>query len=240
MLLLNADSTNESLLEPESIDHTITSPPYNIGMEYEGYIDTIPYEEYLTFSKKWLTNVFKWTKPTGRLMCNIALDKSKGGKKPIASDLTQIAMDIGWKYRTMIIWDKGNVHSRTAWGSWKSSSAPNVLPPVEAILVMHKDEWKRDHTGTSDITSEEFIKYTYGMWTFKGSRKKGHVATFPRELPKRCLKLFTYKEDIILDPFMGSGTTLLECIEQKRECIGIEKFQKYFDLAKSNIDKVKL
>ena len=105
------------------------------------------------------------------------------------------------------------------------------------IVVLYKNEWKKDHKGDSDITKEEFMNWTNGIWTFNGESKKriGHPAPFPRELPKRCIKLFSYVGDTILDPFLGSGTTIIECINNNRQAVGIEMSEEYVELAEKRI-----
>jgi site-specific DNA-methyltransferase (adenine-specific) len=196
--------------------------------------------DYLEFSKKWLTNCFNWSKPQGRLLLNIPLDKNKGGNQSVGADLTNIAKEIGWQYQSTIVWHEGNISRRTAWGSWKSASAPFVIAPVELIIVLYKDSWKKENgTRISDVTKEEFMKWTNGVWTFNGESKKriGHPAPFPRELPYRCIKLFSYVDDVVFDPFCGSGTTLIEAFANKRKAIGIDIDREYCDLASKRIAK---
>ena len=169
---------------------------------------------------------------------NIGLDKNKHGKRPLCSDITKLALDAGWKYHSTIIWNEGNMSRRTAWGSWLSASAPHVIAPVEVILVLYKDRWKRSYRGTSTIQRDEFIEWTNGLWCFNGARKNGHPAPFPPELPRRCIRLFSYLEDVILDPFSGSGTTVLESISNKRSAVGIEISRDYHKLAKGRIGSI--
>lgn len=237
--IYNSDIAKKELFKLNSFDLTITSPPYNVGIEYSSNDDTISYEEYLKWTQQWLKNLLYWTKDTGRLCLNIPLDKNRGGKKSVGSDITQIAKNIGWKYQTTIIWNEGNISRRTAWGSWLSASAPYVIAPVELIVVLYKNEWKRNCKGKSDISKEEFMEWTNGIWTFSGESKKriGHPAPFPRELPKRCIKLFSYVEDTIFDPFLGSGTTLIEARLNNRKGIGVDISKEYCELAKKRVLK---
>ena len=195
--------------------------------------DNLDYCEYLNFTKDWLTNVFNWTKSTGRLCLNVPLDKNKGGQQSVGADITQLAKEVGWKYHSTIIWNEQNISRRTAWGSWLSASAPYVIAPVELILVLYKDIWKRNYKGQSDITKDEFMLWTNGVWTFNGESKKriGHPAPFPQELPYRCIKLFSYIGDLIFDPFLGSGTTTLVAEKLNRNYIGIEIDEVYYNLA---------
>lgn len=231
------DSRDEGLFEEPFADLTVTSPPYNVGLEYNTVEDDVPYEEYLAFSERWLSNCFRWTKPSGRLCLNIPLDKNKGGQRSVGADLTVIAQRVGWRYHSTIVWNEGNISRRTAWGSWMSASAPFVIAPVELIVVLYKDRWKRKSDKESDITRDEFMEWTNGLWTFGGESKKrvGHPAPFPRELPRRCMKLFSYPGDVVFDPFCGSGTTLLEAFNNHRKGIGVEIDPKYAELARERL-----
>ena len=239
--LIHGNSLLKSTLKPESVDLIVTSPPYNVGKAYNGSAkeDTIAYNpHYLNFTKKWLSNCYHWTKPTGRLCVNVALDKNKCGKAPLSADVTRLAMEVGWLYHATLIWNENNISRRTAWGSWMSASAPHIIAPVETVIVLYKEEWKRQRPGENDITAEEFKEWVLGTWTFNGESGKriGHEAPFPRELPKRCIKLFSFKGDTVLDPFLGSGTTMIEAFLNGREAIGIEKEKKYCELTKQRMD----
>lgn len=218
-----------------SVDLIVTSPPYNVDIHYNSHADDLSYEDYLEFTRKWIKKCFDLTKSEGRFLLNIPLDKNKGGQKSVGADITKIAKDIGWKYHSTIIWNEGNISRRTAWGSFMSASAPYVIAPVELILVLYKDSWKK--TGGSrknDITKKEFMDWTNGVWTFNGQSKKGaggHPAPFPIELPRRCIKLFSFIGDTVLDPFLGSGSTLIASYLHGRKGIGVEIDEKYCDIA---------
>ncbi|KLL01625.1 MAG: adenine specific DNA methyltransferase [Mycoplasmataceae bacterium RC_NB112A] len=229
----------ENSFSPQTIDLIITSPPYNVGIDYSSHADNLTYSEYLNFSETWLKNCYLWTKSTGRLCLNIPLDKNKNGKNSVAADITNLVKKIGWKYQTTIIWNEGNISRRTAWGSWMSAMAPSVIAPVEVILIFYKDRWKKDQRGQSDITREEFMEWTNGLWTFSGEspKKVNHPAPFPRELPKRCIKLFSFVGEVVLDPFAGSGTTLIEAIQNKRYAWGLEIDPQYIKNSLQRIEK---
>jgi site-specific DNA-methyltransferase (adenine-specific) len=238
--LFQGNSLDENLFDKEFIDLIVTSPPYNVGIDYNSNDDTISYESYLDFNYKWLWNCFQWSNPQARLLMNIPLDKNKGGNKAVGADLTHIAQGMGWKYHSTIVWNEGNISRRTAWGSWLSASAPFVIAPVELIVVLYKDEWKKTNgTKKSDVTKEEFMEWTNGLWTFNGESKKriGHPAPFPRELPYRCIKLFSYVDDLVFDPFAGSGTTLIVASNLNRKAVGVELDENYCQLAKNRILK---
>jgi site-specific DNA-methyltransferase (adenine-specific) len=231
--LFNEDTLTTKAIKENSVNLIVTSPPYCVSIDYEKYDDKIPYPEYKAFTRKWLERCYAFSKDDGRLCLNIPLDKNKGGQQSVYADITTIAKEVGWKYQSTIIWNEQNISRRTAWGSWLSASAPFVIAPVEVIVVLYKKFWGRRDKGKSDINKEDFIAWTNGVWSFNGESKRriGHPAPFPMELPKRCIKLFSYVDDTVLDPFAGSGTTLLACIETNRKGIGIEIDQNYCALA---------
>ena len=238
ILLLQGNSLDEKTFPMQFADLIVTSPPYNVGIEYNSNNDELSYEQYLDFSRTWIRNCYKWSKEQARFCLNIPLDKNKGGSKSVGADLTLIAQQEGWQYKTTIIWNEGNISRRTAWGSWKSASAPVVIAPVELIVVFYKKEWKKTFgSKISDITSDEFKSWTKGIWTFNGESKKriGHPAPFPTELPYRCIKLFSYQDDIVFDPFTGSGTTLLVANANNRRAVGLEIDEQYCNLAKNRL-----
>jgi site-specific DNA-methyltransferase (adenine-specific) len=230
---------NDSILdvdgiEKDSIDLIVTSPPYDVDIKYEDYDDSIPYDKYLEFTRRWLARCYEFAKDDGRFCLNIPLDKNKGGQQSVCADITTIAKEVGWRYHATIIWNEQNISRRTAWGSWLSASAPFVIAPVEVIVVLYKKKWKKTSgSGKSDITRDEFLEWTNAVWNFSGESKNkiGHPSPFPVELPRRCIKLFSFVEDMVLDPFLGSGTTLIACLQTKRKGIGVDIDKKYCELA---------
>ena len=117
---------------------------------------------------------------------NIPLDKNKGGQQHVGADLTKLATAIGFQYHSTIVWNEGNISRRTAWGSWMRASAPYVIAPVELIVILYKDQWKKTSgSGESDMNREEFMGWTNGLWTFPGESKKriGHPAPFSFRTP---------------------------------------------------------
>ncbi len=241
--IINDDFLTTDLIEKESIDLIVTSPPYNVDIHYNSFRDDIPYEKYLEFTEKWLRKAYSLMKPDGRMCLNIPLDKSKGRKEAgfqsVYVDIVTIAKRIGWKYFSTIIWNEGNISRRTAWGSWMSARAPYVIAPVEVIVIFYKERWQKIKKGESDINRDEFMEWTNGLWTFPGESKKkvGHPAPFPIELPKRCIKLFSFVGDTVLDPFLGSGTTLIACAQLNRRGIGVDIDRNYCKLAKERLIK---
>lgn len=237
------DFLTTNLIEESSIDLIVTSPPYNVDIHYNSFQDDIPYEKYLEFTEKWLRKAYALMKSDGRMCLNIPLDKSKGRKgagfQSVYADIVNIAKKVGWKYFSTIIWNEGNISRRTAWGSWLSARAPYVIAPIEVIIIFYKERWQKIKNGKSDISKKEFMDWTNGIWTFSGESKKkiGHPTPFPVELPKRCVRLFSFVGNTVLDPFLGSGSTLIACALLNRKGIGVEIDMNYCKLAKNRLIK---
>jgi site-specific DNA-methyltransferase (adenine-specific) len=229
-----ADSTRLDVVADESVDLVITSPPYNLDVGYNGYHDDLPYERYLEWVETWAAALWRVAHHGGRACINIPLDSNKGGKRAIYADYVRAFLAAGWTYQTTIVWNEQNISRRTAWGSWLSPSAPFVTAPVEMVPVFYKDEWRRTREGrTTDIERDEFLAWTLGVWQFPGEnpKKVGHPAPFPLELPRRLIKLYSFVEDVILDPFVGSGTTALAAKLLGRQCVGVDLSPDYCDMA---------
>jgi site-specific DNA-methyltransferase (adenine-specific) len=240
VLLYNDDFLTIKEIPTESVDLIVTSPPYNVGIKYNSHDDTVGYDQYLDFSLKYLDRCYELLKDDGRFCLNIPLDKNKGGQQSVYADVLSIAKKVGWKYHSTIVWNEQNISRRTAWGSWLSASAPFVIAPVEMIAVLYKNKWKKESGSLkSDIDRQDFMDWTNGMWEFSGESKAkiGHPSPFPVELPNRCIKLFSYIGDTVLDPFVGSGSTLIAAVQTNRMGIGVEIDQKYCQIAKKRLIK---
>lgn len=226
-----------------SVDITITSPPYNLGIDYGSYKDELPFDEYVNFMENVFNLVYQKTKKGGRVCINVPPDigvLKDNTKTSLDAVFYNVLTEKGFKYRTKIVWNKNQITSRTAWGSFKSPSNPNILPPFEYVLVFYKETPKKDGSKENiDITKEEFIEWTNGLWTLAPESKKkiGHPAPYPITLCERLLKMFSYKGDVALDPFIGSGTTAVAAINTNRQFIGIEKESEYVEIAKRRIDE---
>lgn len=237
--IYNADILKLKSIANNSIDLIVTSPPYNVDIKYNSHNDTMTYHDYLIFTQQWLTKCYDLLKSDGRFCLNIPLDKNKGGQQSVCADITSIAKNAGFKYHSTIIWNEQNISRRTAWGSWLSATAPYVIAPVEVIVVLYKNTWKKTSgSKRSDIIKEEFMEWTNGVWTFNGESKKkiGHPAPYPVELPRRCVKLFSFVGDTVLDPFLGSGSTLLACLYTGRNGIGVDIDKAYCELAQKRLE----
>ena len=242
IILYNDDCRNiTSYLDPESVDLCITSPPYNVGINYGEYRDVLDDEVYLKFSEEWIASVYKALKPDGRCFINVPIDCCyKDGEKATYVDIVNIARSVGLKYHGTIIWRKNHVANRFCTGTKYSAKAPITNHQSECIIIMYKETWdKTSGSGVSSIAKEDWWKLTDGTWTFPGQDKKSvkHPAPFPVKLPLNCINMFSYVDDVIIDPFVGSGTTLVACALSNRIGIGFDIDSNYLETAKHRIIK---
>lgn len=248
IILLNADVLAADLVNVPPINLVVTSPPYNVGIDYDSHTDTMTYPEYLAWCHKWLKLMYTHMAEDGRICINIPFTinpthtnkKTEGNSDnhihyPVVADYTRICESLGFKYWRTVMWDKP-ISMKTCWGSWRSASAPFMRDPCEAILIFYKNQWKRKNTGTSTISGPEFMSWTKSIWKMQPETKSKHPAAFPLELPNRCIKLFSYQEDTVMDCFMGSGTAGESAVRLGRNFIGIEKSEAYFNMAKERIE----
>ncbi len=223
-----------------SIHLAITSPPYNVGKNYDSHNDQMNYDEYLN----WLNDAWKETQrvlvPGGRFCLNIAPTGIKNFV-PIHHDFANQLKKLGMKFRTEIIWYKQTMLKRTAWGSFKSPSNPHIVPSWEYVLVFSKNSDRLDgEYNNADISKEEFMKFSDGMWYINPETKRnGHPAPFPEELIYRLIKFYSYKGNIILDMFGGTGTVALVSYKNNRKFIHIDISREYCKTAKERLKKVK-
>jgi len=228
-------------LPDNSVHLMVTSPPYNVGKEYD---KDFTLEEYLELLKNVWKEVHRVLVPAGRVCINVA----NLGRKPyipLHSLIIQTMLDFGFLMRGEIIWNKASSASpSTAWGSWCSASNPTLRDVHEYILVFSKDMFKRhkEEDKKNTITKEEFLEFTKSIWSFKAepASKIGHPAPFPVELPYRLIQLYTYEGEVVLDPFIGSGQTALAAIKTKRHYIGYDINKDYVKLARRRIKEFSL
>lgn len=223
-------------MEDNSIDLILTSPPYNIGIDYDVYNDNIEWKEYYKWCEKWLIECYRVLKNDGRIAINhyLSLGNSKYRTSPI-SKLYNIMEDIGFYHHSIAVWTDITLAKRTAWGSWLSASSPYINSPYEGILIDYKNKWKKENKGESTIDKENFIKLTRGIWNIKTETKGLTKANFSIDFASKIINLLSYKNDIVYDPFMGSGTTAIACIKNERLYIGSEISKKYCEIANERI-----
>jgi len=241
--LYNGDN-REIIPKLENVNLVITSPPYNVGIKYDSHDDLMHPEEYYEFIRDVFSKVYYILPDDGRLAINIPIQvnykKSGGSLIFLSAKIWNILEKIGFNYIATIDLDETSPHmsKRTAWGSWLSPSAPYVYNPKECVIICYKNVWKRINKGTSYFNKDnkkEFMNYVTGMWDYRAETKKLTEANFSLDIPLPAIKLLSWKEDTILDPFMGSGTTGLACEMLDRKWIGIEKSEKYYNVALKRI-----
>lgn len=229
-------SENMHQLPDNSIHLMITSPPYNASKEYD---KDLSLEEYIKLLNKVWEETYRVLVPGGRACINIA----NLGRKPyipLHSYIIESMQKIGFLMRGELIWNKAASASPScAWGSWISATNPVLRDIHEYILVFSKSSYSRKkHKKENTIKKEEFLEWTKSIWTFPAisAKKIGHPAPFPLELPHRLTQLYTFKGDVILDPFVGSGTTCLSALIDERYYVGYDNNLKYVELAKKRIE----
>jgi site-specific DNA-methyltransferase (adenine-specific) len=233
VLCKSAETMND--LPDASVHLMVTSPPYNVGKDYD---EDFSLDEYLAFLRRVWAEVYRVLVPGGRACINVA----NLGRKPYIPLHTFIIQDwlaLGALMRGEIIWNKASSSSgSTAWGSWTSAANPTLRDVHEYILVFSKGRFgrtARDRTNT--VSKEEFLEFTKSVWTFpaESARKVGHPAPFPVELPYRLIQLYTFVDDVVLDPFLGSGQTAIAALQAKRHFVGYEISEEYARLAERRI-----
>ena len=232
--IFHKSSENMSELENNSVSLTVTSPPYNIGKDSD--LDLTD-DEYWAMMENIFTEIYRVTESGGRLVVNVA----NLGRKPyipFSKYFTELLIEIGFIMRGEIIWQKSKgANANFAWGSWLSASNPVIRDIHEYCLVFSKDSLRKSSQGESSIKKEEFMESTLSIWNINPARAKkiGHPAPFPIELPQKFINLYTYKKDLVLDPFLGSGTTAVAAKLLERNFIGYEIEEKYIAIANNRL-----
>ncbi len=221
---------------PDNCVHLmVTSPPYNVGKEYD---NDLTLGEYLAFLKRVWAEVHRVLVPGGRACVNIA-NLGRRPYLPLHTWIVQGMLDLGYLMRGEIIWNKGSSSGQsTAWGSWRSASNPTLRDVHEYILIFSKGTFKRQRLNKeATISRDEFLEFTKSVWTFpaESASKVGHPAPFPVELPYRLIQLYSFKGEVILDPFIGSGQTAIAALKTGRHYVGYEINLDYVNLANARI-----
>ncbi len=223
-------------LPDHSVHLMVTSPPYNVGKEYDR---DVTLEDYLEFLDRVWREVHRVLVPGGRACVNIA-NLGRKPYLPIHSFLIRGMLEAGFLMRGEIIWNKGaSASPSTAWGTWRSPANPTLRDVHEYILIFSKGAFtrKNPHKRRATISRDDFLEFTKSVWTFPAvsARSVGHPAPFPVELPHRLIQLYTFEGEVVLDPFMGSGSTGIAALLDDRNYVGYEIEAGYVRLAERRI-----
>jgi site-specific DNA-methyltransferase (adenine-specific) len=234
--LILGSAENMKELPDNSIHLMITSPPYNVSKEYD---KDLSLKEYLHFLENSFNETYRVLVNGGRACINVA----NLGRKPyipLSDYISKMMIDIGFNMRGEIIWNKAaSASPSTAWGSWQSAANPILRDIHEYILIFSKGDYKREKKEKENsISKDQFMEWTKSIWTMnaESARRIGHPAPFPEELPYRLIQLYSFKGDIVLDPFMGSGTTAVSALKTDRKFVGYDINKEYIDLAEKRIE----
>jgi len=226
---------NMKEIPDNSVHLMITSPPYNVSKEYD---EDLSLKEYLQLLENSFRETYRVLVNGGRACINVA-NLGRRPYIPLSDYISKMMIDIGFNMRGEIIWNKAaSASPSTAWGSWQSAANPILRDIHEYILVFSKGDYKRDKGKKENtITKEQFMEWTKSIWTMnaESARRIGHPAPFPEELPYSLIQLYSFKGDIILDPFMGSGTTAVAAIKSERKFVGYDISQEYIDLSEKRL-----
>jgi len=263
--IINGDCIEVMKNMPEScIDLIVTSCPYGVGIDYDVHEDDMIFEDYLKFTEDWLTQAFHVLKDDGRLALNIPYEinrQDKGGRIFFVSEVYQVMKKIGFKFFGIDDLEEDSAHrsKTTAWGSWMSPSSPYIYNPKECVILAYKKhhikkvkgepQWKgevvevrqeddtlKKKTVYQEEDKKEFISLVYGQWKYLNDSRPLTKATFSMDIPTKAIKILSYKNDIILDPFAGSGTSLVASEILDRRWLGIELSPNYTQIAKERVD----
>ena len=245
------------------IDLVVTSPPYNCGIKYDTHIDDLPMDEYWSWTREWLTETYRLIKDDGRVSINIPYEvnvQDRGGRVFFVSEFYQIMKEVGFKFFGIVDLEEDSPHrsKTTAWGSWMSPSSPYIYNPKECVILAYKKqhikkvkgepEWKgvpteieqEDGTLKKKIVYEEkdkkeFMELVFGQWNYFADTKSLTKATFSMDIPTKAIKILSYKNDVILDPFAGSGTSLVAAEILDRRWLGIELSENYTKVSQKRV-----
>jgi site-specific DNA-methyltransferase (adenine-specific) len=262
--ILKGDCVKVMANLPEScVDLIVTSPPYNVGIDYDTHDDRQSMEDYWQFTKDWLSESYRILKDDGRIAVNIPYEvnvQDRGGRILFMSEFYQIMKNLGFKFFGLVDLNEQSPHrsKTTAWGSWMSPSAPYIYNPKECVILGYKKnhikkvkgepQWKGElvdleqEDGTvkqkmmyQEEDKKEFMSLVYGQWEYFADTKQQTKATFSMDIPMKAIKILTYRNDLVLDPFTGSGTSLVAAEVSGRRWLGIELSESYSKVAKERV-----
>jgi site-specific DNA-methyltransferase (adenine-specific) len=258
--VINGDCVEVMREMPDSfVDLIVTSPPYGVNIKYDVHDDDMEISQYLDFTRNWLTQAFKVLKDDGRIALNIPYEinrQEKGGRIFLVSEVYQVMKEIGFKFFGIVDLEEDSPHrsKTTAWGSWMSPSSPYIYNPKECVILAYKkhhikkvkgeSQWKGEPIQTeegktkmlyTEQDKKEFMELVFGQWKYLNDSRPMTKATFSMDIPSKAIKILSYKNDVILDPFNGSGTSCVAAETLDRRWIGIELSPNYAEIARERI-----
>ena len=262
--IINGDCIEVMKTLPEgSVDLVVTSPPYNCGIKYDVHVDTLDMEDYWNWTKDWLTESYRILKDDGRVSINIPYEvnvQDRGGRVFFVSEFYQVMKQVGFKFFGIVDLEEQSPHrsKTTAWGSWMSCSSPYIYNPKECVILAYKKQhikkvkgepqWKGTPTeieqedGTikkkvvyEEKDKKEFMELVFGQWNYFADTKSLTKATFSLDIPSKAIKILSYKNDVVLDPFAGSGTSMVAAEILDRRWLGVELSENYCDVARKRV-----
>jgi site-specific DNA-methyltransferase (adenine-specific) len=262
--IIQGDCVVEMGKLPEStVDLVVTSPPYNVGIDYDSHDDRMTMEDYWEFTEQWLSKAYRLLKDDGRIAVNIPYEvnvQDRGGRILFMSEFWSIMKKVGFQFYGLVDLDENSPHrsKTTAWGSWMSPSSPYIYNPKECVILAYKKDrikkvkgepqWKGElvdleqEDGTikqkmmyQEEDKKEFMSLVYGQWEYFADTKQQTKATFSMDIPMKAIKILTYRNDVVLDPFVGSGTSLVAAEVSGRRWVGIELSENYSKVAKDRV-----
>lgn len=232
--LICRSSESMEELPDDCVALMVTSPPYNVGKEYDGDLSL---EEYLGLLRRVLAETYRVLEPGGRVAVNVA----NLGRRPYLALNHRVASlleEIGFLLRGEIVWQKAQgAGGSCAWGSWRSARNPTLRDVHEYVVVASKGSFRRLRLGEDTISRADFLEATVSVWNIApaSARRIGHPAPFPVELPRRLIELYSFRDDLVLDPFMGSGSTAVAAVETGRHFVGYETESAYLEIARVRV-----
>jgi site-specific DNA-methyltransferase (adenine-specific) len=262
--IIQGDCVVEMGKLPEStVDLVVTSPPYNVGIDYDSHDDRMTMENYWRWTEQWLTQAYRLLKDDGRVAINVPYEvnvQDRGGRVLFMAEFWNVMKKVGFQFYGLVDLDENSPHrsKTTAWGSWMSPSSPYIYNPKECVVLAYKkdrikkvkgeSQWKGElvdleqEDGTikqkmmyQDEDKKEFMSLVYGQWEYFADTKQQTKATFSMDIPMKAIKILTYRNDVVLDPFTGSGTSLVAAEISGRRWIGIELSENYSKVANDRV-----
>lgn len=263
--IINGDCVEVMKSLPDGcIDLLVTSPPYNVNVSYDVYDDGRSMDEYWEFTRQWLSESLRILKDDGRVAINVPIElnvQERGGRILFNAEFWMMMKEVGFKFFGMVDLTEDSPHRvrQTAWGSWMSASCPYIYNPKECIILAYKKTNKKLTKGESqwkgvptEIVNEkgvnliktiyepedkkEFMNLVFGRWEYFADTKSLTKATFSMDIPVKAIKILSYKNDIVFDPFMGSGTSAVAAETLGRRWLGIELSPNYTDIARKRVN----